>query len=290
MTSEAKEPPLPAAAKEPPIPAAAESSGGGAAATVNTQEDRLARKAASARLARARHKNSVQSRQEEVATLHSRIAVLEAEHLERVEAASSQLRSDLRAALPDDRWKTLCSWLAPPEPQPPPAEQLLYQLAISAAAEPAAKPAAKPATKRTSREGPRLAAGAPSTVSASARAALHATETKSRRIDGAGGPSEPPAASSTTASAAPLFSTPPMLPSAPPGARAASPSHGKVAPSLLHAVKTAGASSQEGSAAERGIEEEEESPTTVLHEELMECALGLIGVAQPKERAVEAAE
>ena len=73
---------------------------------------RLARKAASARQARARHKNAVSDMEDEVRSLSQRLAALEEQRLAAANAASAQLREELRAALPPERFQTLCGWLA----------------------------------------------------------------------------------------------------------------------------------------------------------------------------------
>ena len=84
--------------------------------TSNTPSDaaaqRLARKAASARQARARHKNAVSDMEDEVRGLSQRLAALEEQRLAAANAASAQLREELRAALPPERFQTLCGWLA----------------------------------------------------------------------------------------------------------------------------------------------------------------------------------
>ena len=76
------------------------------------EQERLARKAASARQARLRHKGAVQELEEQVQQLSQRASLLEAQALANAEAASRQLRDDLRAALPPDQWIQLSSWCA----------------------------------------------------------------------------------------------------------------------------------------------------------------------------------
>ena len=86
------------------------SSEGASAATLSTSESkaaRLARKAESARAARLRHKGNVQNLKERVNQLKVECSDLESLR----NAWSSQLRQDLRDALPADRWQTVESWL-----------------------------------------------------------------------------------------------------------------------------------------------------------------------------------
>ena len=72
---------------------------------------KLARKAASARLARARHKNAVNGLEDQVRELQERAASLEAARVAAVAQAAQELHAELRAALPADRWETLSGWL-----------------------------------------------------------------------------------------------------------------------------------------------------------------------------------
>jgi len=116
---------------------------GGAVPTASTNapesadepSSRLARKAASAREARARHKTAVANLEEEVRWLTGRVAELEAARLEAAQASSQALIGELKGCLPPDRWETLSGWLyaaakeelpaaVHPDKLPPPEELL----------------------------------------------------------------------------------------------------------------------------------------------------------------------
>lgn len=79
--------------------------------SVDDLQARLARKALAAKDARARHKSHVQCLQEEVNALAAKAAQLENERLAATQAATQQLRDEIKSALPSDRWETLNSWL-----------------------------------------------------------------------------------------------------------------------------------------------------------------------------------
>lgn len=74
-------------------------------------QGRLARKAASARVARAKHKSAVSSLEEQVRELTAKASALEAARLSDAQISSQQLHDELRAALPPHQWHTLSGWL-----------------------------------------------------------------------------------------------------------------------------------------------------------------------------------
>ena len=119
-----------------------------APSTSNTPTDaaaqRLARKAASARQARARHKNAVSDMEDEVRSLSQRLAALEEQRLAAANAASAQLREELRAALPPERFQTLRMARAPPrrEQQRRWRRPELLLCALKSGAESASRPSA----------------------------------------------------------------------------------------------------------------------------------------------------
>jgi len=114
----------------PAVPPAPEAEAGGKDA--EALQARLARKAASARLARAKHKSSVQGLEEQVKALSERAAALEAKRLLDAKRASQALHDELRDALPPDQWQTLSGWLrAAAESTAEPTEMRAEQIASS---------------------------------------------------------------------------------------------------------------------------------------------------------------
>ena len=208
-------------------------------------QQRLARKAASARIARARHKDHVTGLEDEVRELQQRAAVLETNRLAAAQAASQQLHDEMRAALPAERWETVSGWLRAAaeaerdarqrsiDEQMMQPEMVLYSLA-------AKKTAAPPA--------PLAAVNA-------ARAQLHAAEARARRTSFARGLDCPPGTSSGVDGKAAAASA---AGGASSGLRPV-----QAAPPILSALDA------------------ETSPTTVMAEEdLLACALGIVGLAK----------
>lgn len=150
-------------------------------------QSRLARKAASARLARARHKSQVANLEETVANLTHRVAELEAEQLAAKQAWAQQLRAELQNALPVEHWTELTEWLqaAAPSAEPPERElidmeedaTLLFRLSNHAS--PRFGPTCAPLASRPLREGsdPIGAVASFSTL----RAQQHAMAIRTRR-------------------------------------------------------------------------------------------------------------
>ena len=110
---------------------------------------RLARKAESARQARLRHKDSVYRIQDDIQALQHHAMHLEAQRA----AWQSQLRGELRAALPVERWQVVEGWLREGEARQAAAayaaaqQQQLATAAAAAAAAGAPLPIGQPLTR-----------------------------------------------------------------------------------------------------------------------------------------------
>ena len=248
-------------------------------------QTRLARKAASARLARARHKSQVSALEDNVSFLRQRVADMEAQQLAEKQAWSQQLRTDLQDALTPAQWQVLSGWLEAAKPPPPPnmleAEQnsmadatLLFRLSNHAS------PRLGPS------EPPRYANAPP--LGAALRAQLHASAARGRRqettaqLRGAG------SLAGLSPGGTPLINTTPAF------------SHGLPPSSILHAPLANAEhyappmSSQTGALQVRVgacTKGQETSPTTVmatqrdnadLAEAEIACALGIVGLGTPK--------
>lgn len=129
---------------------------------------RLARKAESARQARLRHKDSVYRIQDDIQALQHHAMHLEAQRA----AWQSQLRGELRAALPVERWQVVEGWLREGEARQAAAayaagqQQQLAAAAAAAAAAGAPLPIGQPLTR--SQEHAPVSGEGPSITSSSA--------------------------------------------------------------------------------------------------------------------------
>lgn len=83
--------------------------------SVADTQEKLARKATAARLARQRHKANVAGLEGTVASLTRRVAQLELQSREVVRTAKQTLHAELQSALSAEQWETLSGWLGQAE-------------------------------------------------------------------------------------------------------------------------------------------------------------------------------
>jgi hypothetical protein len=262
---------------------------------MDDSEARLARKAASARQARLRHKDHVQGLEDEIRQLHLHCAELEAKRLAAAQAASQRLRADLHDALPPEQWQTLCGWLGTSTAvdqlgereteeeeatQPAPSvdavvgevapEVLLYALASRARS--STRPWAR--QRATSQQHP------PLVDLRAARVQAHAADARGRRAKVTatarqciGGPG---------VESVPLHATVVSTPASAADARyIVQASTVSKAPSIVlgppHVCVASSLDPQSGGT--------ETSPTSVMENDLLECALGIVGLAGARSTA-----